>query len=66
MKQTQGQRLIAQLKRRWMTYGDMLELRISTSPWKRAQEALPLGWELRKKTNDKGLVMWRVFRVRKL
>lgn len=66
MKATQGQRLITHLKRRWMTYGDMLELRISTSPWKRAQEALPRGWELRKKTNDKGLVMWRVFRVREL
>ena len=41
-KQTQGRRLIQALKRKSMTYGEMMELLKwqSCSPWKRAVESL--------------------------
>jgi hypothetical protein len=40
MKTTQGRRLIAALKRKPMTYGEMQRLGISTSPQKRITESL--------------------------
>lgn len=39
---TQCERLIQELRRRPMTYGDLLALRVSTSPWKRLSEAAHL------------------------
>lgn len=62
---TKGQQLIAELRRRWMTYGDMQALRISTSPHKRVMEALRHlreGESLTKRINLDGLVMWKVVR----
>lgn len=57
---TQGRRLIAQLKRRAMTYGDMLSLRISTSPQKRVVESLKSDEQILKTKGRDGLVRWRV------
>lgn len=42
MKQTQAAQLVAALRKRPMTYGDLLALRVSTSPWKRLSEAAHL------------------------
>ena len=56
----QGRRLIALLKRRGMTYMEMLALGISTSPWKRVKEQLGPCEVLKKHTNARGLVVWRV------
>ncbi len=61
MKQTQGRKLIAMLKRKPMTYGDMQATGISTSPQKRVMEALDLQREqLIKSTGGDGLIRWRV------
>lgn len=60
MKQTQGRRLIALLKRRAMTYGDMQATGISTSPQKRVAECLADSEQLIKAVNGAGLVTWRV------
>ena len=57
---SQGRRLIALLKRRGMTYMEMLSLGISTSPWKRVKEQLGPCEVLQKYTNARGLVVWRV------
>ena len=57
---TQGRRLIRELKRRAMTYGDMLALRISTSPQKRVAECLKPHELIVKKKRHDGLVTWRV------
>jgi hypothetical protein len=59
---TQGQIVVAALKRRWMSYSDMLALGISLCPWKRVPDAIPHGYELKKRTNAKGLTEWRVVR----
>lgn len=62
---THAERLYQELRRRWMTAGDMLELRISTSPWKRCSEGthhLREGERLVKKINGRGLVCYRVVR----
>lgn len=56
----QGRRLIALLKRKPMTYMQMLSLGISTSPWKRVCECLAPHELLVKATNAQGLVVWRV------
>lgn len=40
MKQTQGRKLIAMLKRRGMTTMEMLQTGISTCPWKMVSECL--------------------------
>lgn len=45
---TQGRQLIALLKRRRMSYMDMLMTRISVSPWKRIAESLKPGESLNK------------------
>ena len=59
---TQGRLIIAELKRRPMTYGDMIRHMqgISTSPWRRALEALRPGEEIIRAKNARGLVTWRV------
>lgn len=60
---TQAEALFSHLRRRWHTYGDMLSLRVSTSPWKRISEGLhhlKEGERLEKRTNHKGLVVYRV------
>ena len=66
MKLTQGERLAYFLKSRPYTYGEMLDLHISTSPQKRVQEWLALrcnrGWELRKGKSFSGLTTWRIVR----
>lgn len=62
---TQAERLFHELRKRWMTAGDMLDLHISTSPWKRVSEGLRHlrpGERVAKKTNAKGLVCYRVIR----
>lgn len=38
-KQTQAAQLVQALRRHPHTYGDLLALRISTSPWKRLSES---------------------------
>lgn len=62
-KQTQGQKLVAALKRRWMSYSDMLALGVSLCPWRRVPDALPEGHTIKKRTNPRGLVEWRVVKV---
>ena len=60
---TQGSRLIAHLKRRPMTYLDMLMLGISTCPHKRVAESLREGELLAKGytyVNGRRLLRWRV------
>lgn len=42
MGMSQCERLIRELRRRPMTYGDLLALRVSTSPWKRLAEGAHL------------------------
>lgn len=61
-KRTQGQIIVSELKRRWMSYSDMLALNVSLCPWKRVADAIPHGYELKKRTNAKGLTEWRVAR----
>lgn len=63
MKQTQGRRIIAALKRRAMTYGEMQRLGISTSPQKRVAECLAEDERILK-SRVCGLIRWRVVRVR--
>lgn len=57
---TQGRRVIAVLKRKPMTYMEMLSLGVSTSPWKRVKECLRIGEKVCKGTNRRGLTTWRV------
>lgn len=62
---TQAEQLFHHLRKRWMTAGDMLDLHISTSPWRRVTEGLRHlrdGERLVKKVNDRGLVAYRVVR----
>lgn len=56
----QGRRLIALLKRRPMTYMQMLATGISTSPWKRVKECLAPHEFVARSLNKDGLVMWSV------
>jgi hypothetical protein len=39
---TQAQKLVQALRLRPMTYGDLLALRVSTSPWRRLSESAHL------------------------
>lgn len=62
---TQAERLFHHLRKRWMTTGEMLDLHISTSPWKRLSEGLRHlrdGERLAKRVNGRGLVCYRVVR----
>lgn len=70
-KRTQGQRLLAHLKRKPHTYLEMLMLGISTCPWRRVREALRGHPELslaktRKTVNGQELVAWRVIKSKSL
>lgn len=58
-KTSQGRRLIALLKRKAMTYGDMQGLGISTSPQKRIAECLREDERI-VKARVNGLVRWRI------
>jgi hypothetical protein len=63
VKQTQGRRLIALLKNRYMTAGEMLRTGISVCPWKRVAECLQPNERLVKvKRGD--LVAWHVVRTK--
>lgn len=58
---TQGRLVIAELKRKPLTYRQMLMLNVSNSPWKRVTECLDESREqLVKVTGADGLVRWRV------
>jgi hypothetical protein len=59
---TQGQKLIAALKRRSMTNLELLMLGVSTCPWKRIRESMPEGWRLDITKNPRGLNVYRVVR----
>lgn len=69
MKHTQGQRLIALLKKHAMTYLEMQMTGISTSPHKRVAETLAQpcyeDWKLIKYRVEGKPVRWRVVRVAK-
>lgn len=60
MVETQGRRLINVLKRKRMTYLEMMLLGISTCPWKRIREQLREGELLVKSVNAKGQLTWHV------
>ena len=66
---TQGEKLIQALRgRRWMTWGDLEALRVSTCPWRRltepaAQKALREGERIERKTGADGLLRLRVRKV---
>ena len=53
---TQGRFLIERLKRKAHTYGDMLAIGISTSPWRRIKEALGIDEQIIKVENRQGLI----------
>jgi hypothetical protein len=59
---TQGRRIIAHLKRRPMTYMQMLMLGISTCPQKRVTETLREDEHLFKRKNARGLTTWFITR----
>lgn len=64
---TQGALIVEQLKRRPLTYAEMLALGVSSCPWRRVDEWLSrtLEWQLRKGTKAVGrrvLTTWRVVR----
>lgn len=61
---TQAERLIKALRTRWMTWGELLDLHISTSPWRRLSEAghkyLKPGEQIKKVEGKDGLLRLRV------
>jgi hypothetical protein len=60
---TQGRRLIAMLKRRGMTYREMLQATESTSPWRRVVESLGADEEVKTTINAQGWTVWRVMKT---
>jgi hypothetical protein len=63
---TQGQTLLQAIRKRAMTYGDLLALGVSTCPWRRLQEAerhLKPGERIVRKTNARGLVTLRAVKL---
>lgn len=66
---TKGEQLVQALRGRWMTWGDLEALRVSTCPWKRlaepsAQKALRLRGEvIERKTGPDNLLRLRVRKV---
>ena len=58
--QSQGRALIALLKRRPMSYHDMLMTGLSVCPWKRVAESIGADEQLRKGKNASGLTTWRI------
>ena len=61
---TQGRILIAELKRRPMTYAQMLRFGQGNSPWKRVAECLREDEKLIKGKHASGCVTWAVRTVR--
>lgn len=61
----QGRRLISMLKTRSMTTMELLQLGISTCPWKRIDECLQEGEKLTKHKNQRGLNVYRVVKAYK-
>lgn len=63
---THTQQLLAALRRRWMTWGDMEALRVTTCPWKRLGESahryLKAGERIERRTRADGLLELRVVR----
>ena len=64
------EQLIRALRRRPMTYGDLLALRVSTSPWKRLSEAAHLYLKPhekldRFKRDRDGLTVFKIVRATK-
>jgi hypothetical protein len=63
---TQAERLIAAIRRRPMTYGEILDLHISTSFWRRLSESghkyLKPGERIERKAGRDGLLRLRVVR----
>jgi hypothetical protein len=66
MNPTQGDRIISELRGRWLTYGEMQRLGVSTCPNKRVMERLAHhpDLELLKVRGEDGLIRWRVARRR--
>ncbi len=64
-KLCQGRRLIALLKRKRMTYMEMLDTRISLSPWRRVTECLADHEQVIKAVDSRGLMTWRVIAATK-
>jgi len=65
MKTTHAQKLLSALRRRSMTYMELLQLGVSTCPHKRLAEGahhLKPGERLERKKNAHGLVVLRVTR----
>lgn len=60
----QGRRLIALLKRKRMTYRQMLDTNISNSPWKRVKECLAFGEVVHVSEGANGLVTWQVVKAK--
>jgi hypothetical protein len=58
---TQGRLIIEQLKRRPMTYMQMLALGVSVCPWKRVKETISLmpGWDISYGQDTRGRLTWR-------
>jgi hypothetical protein len=61
-KKTQGQRIAAALRRRPLSYMQMLALGISLCPWKRCRESLQPDESIRKGVNCDGLTTWAIVR----
>lgn len=62
-KTTQGRELIQKLKKRPMTYREMLNASASISPWKRVQECLAENEFIAKGTSRQGWTTWRVVSI---
>lgn len=66
VRTTQAAQLVAAIRKHPMTYGDLLALRVSTSPWKRLEESahryLKPHEELTRITRRDGLVAFKIVR----
>lgn len=65
---TQGRCVVEALKKRQMTYGDMLALGVCNSPWKRASEWLDRHPDHKllkgsRQVGDRWLTTWRVVKA---
>lgn len=63
---THTEQLLAALRKRWLTWGDMEALRISACPWRRLSESahryLRDGERIERRTRKDGLLELRVVR----
>jgi hypothetical protein len=63
---TQGALVLAELRKRPLTYRQMLNLGVGNSPWKRAVESInPEREQIIKGKHASGFTTWRVVPVRK-